>query len=156
PRLLGAAAAAADLRRGGGGGRERHAGAPGEERVSRPRRAVVTGLGAVSGFGPGAERLWRALVDGKRAMARRAELEEAGLPPTAALVPDRDPRAPGDAIRFALDAVAEALADAGLAGADGLLQRSNARNHAIDPERVAVSVGTTLGGIAPWLDVVRE
>jgi 3-oxoacyl-[acyl-carrier-protein] synthase II len=105
-----------------------------------PRRVAVTGLGAVSGFGAGAERLWAALVEGRRAVAHRPALAEAGLPSTVALVPGGDPLAPGDrAVPLALAAAAEAVADAG--GVDG-------------GERLAVFLGTTLGAIADWLPMV--
>src|SRR6185295_10583788 len=94
---------------------------------------------------------------GERAVAHRRVLEAAGLPPMAALATDRDPLAPGDAVAYALAAAAEALADAGLADEErsGAAAASGVERDPIEPERVAVSVGTTLGEIAPWLDVVR-
>ena len=105
-------------------------------------RAAVTGLGAVSGFGAGVETLWRALVDGRRAVAEQAELTQAGLRVgPVALVPSLPLDAPSRATQIALSAAREALSDAG------------------DPARstrLGLSVGTTLGGISGWLRAVRH
>ncbi len=103
---------------------------------------MITGIGAVSGFGAGAGVLWDGLVGGRRAMRSFAALAEAGLPSLLAVSPGEDPLAPGDrATPQALAAAAEAVADAGgvTAGAG-----------------LGVAVGTTLGGIGAWLDVLRE
>jgi 3-oxoacyl-[acyl-carrier-protein] synthase II len=97
-------------------------------------RAVITGLGAVTGFGAGAETLWQALVDGRRAVRADAQLGA-----TVALAP-LPLDAPSRAAQLAVAAAREALADAG------------------DPPRGAalgVALGTTLGGIGGWLRVVR-
>jgi 3-oxoacyl-[acyl-carrier-protein] synthase II len=91
---------------------------------------VVTGIGAVSGFGRGAETLWRALVEGRRSM----RAHDKGM---LSLYEDVPPDAPERAAELALHAVDEALADAG--------------NPSVD----AVTVGTTLGGIGGWLQAVR-
>ena len=106
-----------------------------------PRRAVITGLGAVSGFGRGAELLFTARREGRRAMRRIEALAAAGLPSLVALEPGGDPLAPGErAVAMALWAAAEAVADAGGVEAG---------------EALGVSVGTTLGGIGGFLDTVR-
>jgi 3-oxoacyl-[acyl-carrier-protein] synthase II len=114
----------------------------------RPRVAV-TGLGAVSGFGRGAERLWSGIVEGRRAMAHDPALAAAGLRagPIARVPSETGEAARGDprshdqrVCRYAVDAAREAAADAG--GLDGA--------------RVGVVCGTTLGAIAPWLRCVRE
>jgi 3-oxoacyl-(acyl-carrier-protein) synthase len=125
-----------------------------------PRRVCVTGLGAVSGFGRGAERLWRALVDGARATAERPELAAAGLRvgPVALVPPSRDGEPPAHdaalparhtgplpardarAASFAVEAAREAIADAG--ALDGV-------------QRLGVVCGTTLGGIERFLTAVR-
>jgi 3-oxoacyl-[acyl-carrier-protein] synthase II len=102
---------------------------------------VITGLGAVSGFGAGAEVLWRGLVAGRRAVREAPSLRAAGIAEVASFVPGDDPLGPGDrAGKMALLAAAEAVADAGgVAPGPGL----------------AVALGTTLGGIGAWLPVVR-
>src|SRR5262249_18927403 len=105
------------------------------------RRAVITGLGAVSGFGPGAERLYLALCAGRRAVRRIEALETGGLPSLGGIEPGVDRLAPGDrAVPMALCAAAEAVADCGGVEAGDAL---------------GVSVGTTLGGIGSFLDAVR-
>lgn len=108
--------------------------------MSRPR-AVVTGVGAVSGFGRGAERLLSALLEGQRAVRPVPALEAAGLPSMVSLLPEQSPLLPGDrACGLALWAAAEAVADAGGVTAGASL---------------GVAVGTTLGSIGHFLDVVR-
>jgi len=111
------------------------------------RRAVITGLGAVSGFGRGADALWTALVDGRRAMRVEPALAEAGLSiGPVALVGELPLSAPSRAATMATWAAEEALADAG-----------TPRGAAAAPSsaRFGVAVGTTLGGIAGWLPLVR-
>jgi 3-oxoacyl-(acyl-carrier-protein) synthase len=108
-------------------------------------RAAVTGLGAVTGFGRGAERLWTALLAGARAMRPRPELTTAAghaldVGPLA-LVDEVALSAPSRAQQLALIAAREALDDAGISTGGA---------------RLAVSCGTTLGGIANWLPIVRH
>ncbi len=103
-------------------------------------RAVVTGMGAISGFGAGAERLWQALVDGRRAVRPAPSLAACGVE-VAALVPQADVPAHGErAGALALAAAEEAVRDAG---------------GVVAGPRLAVAVGTTLGGVGAWLAVVR-
>jgi len=108
-------------------------------------RAAITGLGAVSGFGRGADRLWAALVEGRRAMKPRPELGALAVGPVA-LVEELPLSAPLRAEQFAKWAAEEALADAALADADAAVAR----------DRLGVAVGTTLGGIQGWLPAVRD
>src|SRR6185312_7754194 len=113
--------------------------APAREPIDVTMRAAITGVGAVSGFGRGAERLWAALVEGRRAMRERPELAGVASGPVA-LVEELPLSAPSRAATMATWAAEEALADAG------------------DPARGArlgVACGTTLGGIAGWLPLVR-
>ena len=105
------------------------------------RRAVITGVGAVSGFGAGAEAMFAALCAGRRAVREVPALRAAGLPAWVALLDGADPLAPGDRCRAAaLVAAAEAVGDAGgVEAGDGL----------------GVAVGTTLGAAAGLLSAVR-
>jgi 3-oxoacyl-[acyl-carrier-protein] synthase II len=117
-----------------------------------PVRAVITGLGAISGFGTGAERLWQALIAGQRALVPMSEPTSTGeggealvlgrVPEAAlALAEHRyGPRTQDRARLLALVAAAEAAHDAG-----GVTSGAN----------LAVTVGTTLGGIGPWLEALR-
>jgi 3-oxoacyl-[acyl-carrier-protein] synthase II len=109
-------------------------------RASARERVVVTGLGAVSGFGAGVEAMWSGIVEGRRAVAARPEL--AGVAPgPIALAPTVPFDAPARAATMALSAAREAIADAGVTARGA---------------RVGVTLGTTLGGIHGWLRTVRE
>ncbi|HQP92478.1 MAG TPA: beta-ketoacyl-[acyl-carrier-protein] synthase family protein [Thermoanaerobaculia bacterium] len=86
----------------------------------RPR-VVVTGMGAVSGYGDGVAALWRGLLSGESAIREvtrfdpdRHRTRFASEVPAAA-IPPAPFRGASLADRFALAALAEALADAGLA-----------------------------------------
>ncbi|HEX2571042.1 MAG TPA: beta-ketoacyl-[acyl-carrier-protein] synthase family protein [Polyangia bacterium] len=121
-------------------------------------RAVITGLGAISGFGAGAAPLWQGLVAGQRALvpaheplerAAGGEIGEPGDPlvlgrvpvlPRPETEPLRGPAAEDRARTLALAAATEAALDAG-----GLARGAD----------LAVTVGTTLGGIGPWLAALR-
>ncbi len=104
-------------------------------------RAAITGLGVVSGFGRGVDRFWSALVEGRRAMREQPELVAAGLGSSPVALVDALPlNLPDRATQMASWAADEALADAG------------------DPPRgpgFGLACGTTLGGIASWLPIVR-
>jgi 3-oxoacyl-[acyl-carrier-protein] synthase II len=99
-------------------------------------RTAVTGMGAVSGFGRGAEALWSALVEGRRAMRPREK-----LPGQLALFDELPLDAPERAAQMGQIAAEEAWADAGRPPSGA---------------RLAVVVGTTLGGIGGWLQTVRQ
>jgi 3-oxoacyl-[acyl-carrier-protein] synthase II len=98
-------------------------------------RVAITGIGAVSGFGRGAETWWNNLVEGKRAMRPRPELPPIG---PISFFEDLPLDTPERAAEMALMAIAEATAE--FPGASG---------------RFGVVVGTTLGGIGGWLRAVR-
>lgn len=107
----------------------------------RRTRVAVTGLGAITGFGAGAELLWASLVEGRRAMREREELTAQGLRVgPVALVPSLPLEAPSRAAQMAVAAAREAVANA------GEVPRG---------PRLGVACGTTLGGISSWLRAVR-
>lgn len=109
------------------------------------RRVVITGLGAVSPFGQGTERLFQALHDGESAVRYVAELETIrGLGPhLAGLVPDIDIKDVPRKIRrtmspmsvYALLAAQEALAQANV---DQQLRTGG---------RVGIALGSTVGSV---------
>jgi 3-oxoacyl-[acyl-carrier-protein] synthase II len=101
-------------------------------------RIAVTGLGAVSGFGKSAERLWRGLCEGRRALRMDPDLPSMGPLGRFDELPLDTPER---AAKMALFAAEEALEDAGRPSAG---------------PRLAVVVGTTLGGISDWLHAVRK
>jgi 3-oxoacyl-[acyl-carrier-protein] synthase II len=113
-----------------------------------PERIFVVGLGAVTCLGPDLESTWKGLVAGRSGIRRHPSLTpDAFLQDLAGMVDELEPDAgTGDrtlvklSARFlplAMKAAREAWADAGLKKADGRL----------DPDRVAVAVGSAFGGV---------
>ena len=105
---------------------------------------MITGCGVVSPLGTGLRPFWEGLVTGRSAVRSIAGFPAEDLEPHAAAevldVPRTDPDRAG---AFALEAARQAVADARLAPAS------------IDPRRLAVALGTTLGGMQlfeRWLD----
>ena len=122
--------------------------------MSERPRAVITGLGAVSSLGIGVEALWRGLLAGTQAVRRYPALAAVGLdigPIGRVFLPGEEDDAVGSALlggtpratAMAELAASEALRDA------GLLTRAPAT-------RLGISVGTTLGEKAPWVQGIRQ
>jgi 3-oxoacyl-(acyl-carrier-protein) synthase len=104
--------------------------------VTPARSAVITGSGVVSPLGNGLPAFWEGLVAGRSAIAPIRRFQADDLDPATAAEIAGD--GAGDADRagaFALTAALEALASAHLRTAE------------LDPARVAVALGTTLGGM---------
>ena len=100
------------------------------------RAAVITGCGAVSPLGVGVRALWDGLLAGHTAIAPISGFPAADLTPrSAAEVRDVARTDPDRAGALALAAATEALADAAL------------DPRGLDARRVAVALGTTLGGM---------
>src|SRR5262245_60508924 len=109
------------------------------------QRAVITGCGAVSPLGNDAGALWNGLLAGNCGLQRIAAFELDGAPITqAGEIKDFRPELRLSATeiarlervdQLALYAAREALADAGLDIA------------ALDPSRIGVILGTSLGGM---------
>ncbi|MFI5527156.1 beta-ketoacyl-[acyl-carrier-protein] synthase family protein [Kitasatospora sp. NPDC051853] len=107
------------------------------------RRAVITGVGVVAPGGIGKEAYWDLLASGRTATRRISLFDPAGFRSQVAAECDFDPRAAGlgprevrrmdRAAQFAVVAAREAVADSGLDLA------------AVEPGRVAVSVGSAVG-----------
>jgi len=116
------------------------------------RRVAVTGLGVVSPVGIGAAASWDALVAGRSGVADITlfdttdyEIHVAGEVKgfEASLYMDgKDVRRHDRNTHFAVAATGEALRDAGLLNADGMLDTGQA-----DPDRFGMVVGTAIGGI---------
>lgn len=109
------------------------------------RRAAITGLGAVTGFGRGVSPLWESLLAGRRALRPAPAALPAG---PLALVPELPLSWPARAAELARWAAAEALADA-------VTEETKEAGLPADSARVGVACGTTLGGIGDWLPWVR-
>jgi 3-oxoacyl-[acyl-carrier-protein] synthase II len=112
----------------------------------RPRRVLVTGVGALSPLGLDAESTWRGLVEGRSGIGPITRFDAAGFPSRIAgevkgFEPERwlDPRDVKKFDRFVHFAVATtrmAIDDAGL------------DLDAVDRDRVAVVIGSGIGGMA--------
>jgi 3-oxoacyl-[acyl-carrier-protein] synthase II len=116
--------------------------------VTRPE-VVVTGLGATTPLGGDVASTWDAMVAGRSGVSALTQDWAKELPVRIAAQAAVEPSQRLDRVKLrrldraealALIAAAEAWADAGLAGA-GL----------IDPERLAVTVGTGIGGAVTLL-----
>ncbi|MCC6792221.1 MAG: beta-ketoacyl-ACP synthase II [Thermomicrobiales bacterium] len=109
------------------------------------QRALVTGLGAVTPYGAGVDRLWEGLIAGRPSIRAIQSFDASNLPVRiAGEVPDFRPADHMDAKaakrmdRFAHYAVAAAREAVAAAGLDLT---------AIDPDRIAVTVNTGGGGL---------
>ncbi len=114
-----------------------------------PERIVVVGHGAVTCLGRDMDATWDGLIAGRSGLARHESLDpESFLQNIAGMVADFGPgsanedpavsRLPARSIHLALAAGREAFSDAGLSPGQG---------RAFDPDRVAVAVGSALGGL---------
>ena len=124
------------------------------------RRAVVTGLGVVSPVGTGADVAWEALVSGRSGVADITLFDAADYEiRVAGEVKDFDATQHMDAkdarrhdrnTHFAVAAAGEALRNAGLLGANDMLDTSQA-----DADRFGMVVGTAIGGIGLISDGIK-
>ncbi|MEU3911260.1 beta-ketoacyl-[acyl-carrier-protein] synthase family protein [Streptomyces sp. NPDC029721] len=97
---------------------------------------LITGLGAVSHLGSGADALWHGLMRARSRPERAADPHARMDVPLMYSVPgtpepDGPPEGPSTAARFAVEAARQALADSALGE--------------VAPERVAVVIGTGMG-----------
>ena len=109
------------------------------------RRVVITGMGAVSSFGCGADRLWQSIKQGKSGISRIERVDVSDLPTqVGAEVKDFDPsqflekkelKRMDRFAQYALAATQMALEDARIDMA------------AVNKERIGAMVGTGIGGI---------
>jgi beta-ketoacyl-acyl-carrier-protein synthase II len=116
------------------------------------RRVVVTGLGVVSPVGIGAADSWDALVAGRSGIADITLFDTTDYPIHVAgevkgfdasrYMDGKDVRRHDRNTHFAVAATGEAMRDAGLLNADGMLDSGQA-----DPDRFGMIVGTAIGGI---------
>lgn len=122
--------------------------------ISVGQRVAITGLGAVSGLGLGVEALWRGLLAGATAVRRCPALGRVGLD----LGPIARVALPGDAPRSEEDDGAALIGGRARGTELALLAAEEAfRDAKLSPSAVSlgVSVGTTLGDKAPWVQGLR-
>jgi 3-oxoacyl-[acyl-carrier-protein] synthase II len=113
------------------------------------RRVVITGLGVMTSLGHDLEVFWGNLVAGKSGVSRIESFDPSDFPTRiAASIKDFDPEQYMDRkearrmdrfAQFAIAAAKLALRDANL----------DVKEHT-NPERVGVSVGSGIGGLATW------
>ena len=116
------------------------------------RRVVVTGIGVVSPVGIGADASWDNLVAGRSGVADITLFDTTDYPIHVAgevkgfdatqYMDGKDVRRHDRNTHFAVAAAGEALREAGLLNADGMLDGA-----AADPDRFGMIVGTAIGGI---------
>jgi 3-oxoacyl-[acyl-carrier-protein] synthase II len=121
------------------------------------RRVVVTGIGVVSPVGIGARASWDNLVAGRSGVADITlfdttdyEIHVAGEVKgfdATQYMDGKDARRHDRNTHFAVAASGEALKDAGLLNANGMLDSAQA-----DPDRFGMIVGTAIGGIGMIAD----
>ncbi len=121
------------------------------------RRVVVTGIGVVSPVGIGADASWDNLVAGRSGVADITLFDTTDYPihvagevkdfDVAQYMDGKDARRHDRNTHFAVAASGEALKDAGLLNADGMLDTAQA-----DPDRFGIIVGTAIGGIGMIAD----
>ena len=119
--------------------------APGRPRARTARRVAITGIGCITPIGAGAEGLWQGLQRGRSAVRRIERFDPSPFRShIAAQVDDFEPTDYIDRNRvkrldrygqFAIAATRLALDDAALGGGF------------VDPDRVAVQMGSALGGV---------
>ncbi|MCD7739760.1 MAG: beta-ketoacyl-ACP synthase II [Candidatus Gastranaerophilales bacterium] len=111
------------------------------------RRVVVTGMGVVSPFGAGSDKLWNSVVNGKSAISRienmedmtghtvliGGEIKESVFNPTDYFEP-KEARRLDKFLQYAVVAAREAVNDSGINNSD------------IDPYKLGVIVGSAAGG----------
>ena len=111
------------------------------------RRVVITGMGVVSPFGVGAEKLWDGVVNGKSAISKienmedmtghtvliGGEIKESVFNPVDYFEPKEAKRL-DKFLQYSIVAAREAVADSGIKDSD------------IDPYRLGVIVGSAAGG----------
>jgi 3-oxoacyl-[acyl-carrier-protein] synthase II len=113
----------------------------------KPRRVVVTGIGAVTPIGTGAAGLWKGVQNGASGVKTISRFDTSQIPTTvAAEIDDFDPLDFFDAkLARRMDRFAHlALASADLALRDADLSLNRNELH----ERIGVTIGTALGGVA--------
>jgi 3-oxoacyl-[acyl-carrier-protein] synthase II len=114
------------------------------------KRVVITGLGAITPFGPGLNRLFEALLAGESAIRHHTDLDAVhGLGPrVAGLVPDVDPRDIPRKIRRSMSAMS---VYALLAAREALLQGG-----VDEPLRSGGRLGVVLGSTVGSVETMEE
>jgi 3-oxoacyl-[acyl-carrier-protein] synthase II len=118
------------------------------------RRAVITGLGIVSPIGVGVERFWASALAGRSGIGNPTLFDASKLPPECQIVgevTDFNVKEwlPGAAGRMAGRFSQFAVAAAKMARDDAKLESAQ-----IPPERILVSLGSSMSGLVDVMDLV--
>lgn len=109
------------------------------------RRVVITGMGAVSSFGCGADRLWQSIKQGKSGISRIERVDVSDLPTqVGAEVKDFDP---GQFLEKKELKRMDRFAQYALAATQMALEDARIDLAAVNKERIGAMVGTGIGGI---------
>ena len=109
------------------------------------RRVVITGMGAVSSFGCGADRLWQSIKQGKSGISRIERVDVSDLPTqVGAEVKDFDP---GQFLEKKELKRMDRFAQFALAATQMALEDARIDLAAVNKERIGAMVGTGIGGI---------
>ena len=109
------------------------------------RRVVITGMGAVSSFGCGADRLWQSIKQGKSGISRIERVDVSDLPTqVGAEVKDFDP---GQFLEKKELKRMDRFAQYALAATQMALEDARIDMVAVNKERIGAMVGTGIGGI---------
>ncbi len=131
--------------------------------LMRPRRVVVTGLGAISSLGSSAEQTWQRVLAGECGIRRLTDLDptdqpcllhgavdEASIP--ARFLTGKTARNTSRFARMAVEAAGEALIDAGLVGEDGERTADLTAGGAL----LGTCVGGTYDDLLPAYDTFQQ
>ena len=109
------------------------------------RRVVITGMGAVSSFGCGADRLWQSIKQGKSGISRIERVDVSDLPTqVGAEVKDFDP---SQFLEKKELKRMDRFAQVALAATQMALEDARIDLAAVNKERIGAMVGTGIGGI---------
>jgi 3-oxoacyl-[acyl-carrier-protein] synthase II len=120
--------------------------APGREERTPHRRVVVTGIGCVTPIGTGVEGLWEGLERRESAVRRLDRFDPS--PFRTHVAAQVDDFAPGDFMERARVKRLDRFAQFSVAAARMAIDDAGLDPTAEDPDRVAVQLGSALGGIA--------
>jgi 3-oxoacyl-[acyl-carrier-protein] synthase II len=110
------------------------------------RRVVVTGIGAVTPVGFGVEGLWSGVLSGYSAVRRATRFDASSF--RSQLAAEIDGFDPLDYMDAKAARRMDRCGQLGVAAARGAMEDANLRNGLANRGRMAVSVGSALGGVA--------